>query len=207
MPAPPLSLRIHRFAQYPLFVLILFCRAPASPHTSHVSTLCRLYSSWQCRGAHFPALSFHVEQRLCRPPKPQCLSAFWLFMHIYASYFMLCTALHCQPCRFATILFRRCRLPLAAKTDLVFATAALHFLVQPSSPFIAFAVGAPSSPFALNSSIDLLFALTADAFCLRRILPSCPAIAALCLGYAFSFSLFPTLPFCLTALFFYYIII
>ena len=27
MPAPPLSLRIHRFAQYPLFVLILFCRA------------------------------------------------------------------------------------------------------------------------------------------------------------------------------------
>ena len=118
MPAPPLSLRIHRFAQYPLFVLILFCRAPTSPHNSHVSTFCRLYSSWQCRGAHFPALSFHVEQRLCRPPKPQCLSAFWLFMHIYASYFMLCTALRCQPCRFATILFRRCRLPLAAKTDL-----------------------------------------------------------------------------------------
>ena len=100
--------------------------------------------------------------------------AFWLFMHIYASYFMLCTALHCQPCRFATILFRRCRLPLAAKTDLVFATAALHFLVQPSSLFIAFAVGAPSSPFALNSSIDLLFALTADAFCLRRIFAEPP---------------------------------
>lgn len=41
--------------------------------------------------------------------------AFWLFMHIYSSYFMLCTALHCQPCRFATILFRRCRLPSPLK--------------------------------------------------------------------------------------------
>ena len=164
MPAPPLSLRIHRFAQYPLFVLILFCRAPTSPHTSHVSTFCRLYSSWQCRGAHFPALSFHVEQRLCRPPKPQCLSGFWLFMHIYASYFMLCTALHCQPCRFATILFRRCRLPLAAKTDL----SLRQFLC------VSRATGVPVQRFALNSSIDLLFALTADAFCLRRIFAEPP---------------------------------
>lgn len=86
------SLRIHRFAQYPLFVLILFCRAPTSPHTPHVSTFCRLYSSWQCRGAHFPALSFHVEQRLCRPPKPQCLSAFLAF---YAYLCIAFYALHC----------------------------------------------------------------------------------------------------------------
>lgn len=84
MPAPPLSLRIHRFAQYPLFVLILFCRAPTSPHTSHVSTFCRLYSSWQCRGAHFFAFSFHVEHTSCRSPKPQCLSGFLaLYAYLY----------------------------------------------------------------------------------------------------------------------------
>ena len=118
-------------------------------------------------------------------------------MHIYALHFMLCTALHCQPCRFATILFRRCRLPLAAKTDLSLR----------QSLCVSRATGVPVQRFALNSSIDLLFALTADAFCLRRIFAEPPAIAALCLGYAFSFSLFPTLPFCLTALFFYYIII
>ena len=101
MPAPPLSLRIHRFAQYPLFVLILFCRAPTSPHTSHASTFCRLYSSWQCRGAHFPALSFHVEQRRCRPQKPQHLSRFFSFMHIY-------TLRHCMFFRLCVCFFRPC---------------------------------------------------------------------------------------------------
>lgn len=157
MPVPPLSLRIHRFAQYPLFVLILFCLAPTSPHTSHVSTFCRLYSSWPCRGAHFPALSFHVEQRLCRPPKPQCLSGFWLFMHIYSSSFSLSfnRLSSLVAVSLCSVLFRHRLFLLPQRTDLVFATAALHFLVQPSSPFIAFAVGAPSSPFALNSSIDL----------------------------------------------------
>ncbi len=90
--------------------------------------------------------------------------AFWLFMHIYASYFMLCTALHCQPCRFATILFRRCRLPLAAKTDLSLR----------QSLCVSRATGVPVQRFALNSSIDLLFALTADAFCLRRIFAEPP---------------------------------
>lgn len=101
MPAPPLSLRIHRFAQYPLFVLIFFCRAPTSPHTSHVSTFCRLYSSWQCRGAHFFAFSFHVEQRLCRPPKPQHLSRFLLvYAYLYIAslhVFRLCVCFF-RPC-------------------------------------------------------------------------------------------------------------
>lgn len=84
MPAPPLSLRIHRFAQYPLFVLILFCRAPTSPRTSHVSTFCRLYSSWQCGGAHFFAFSFHVEHTSCHSPKPQRLSRFLLvYAYLY----------------------------------------------------------------------------------------------------------------------------
>lgn len=73
-----------------------------------------------------------------------------------------------------SVLFRHRLFLLPQRTDLVFATAALHFLVQPSSLLIAFAVGAPSSPFALNSSIDLLFALTADAFCLRRIFAEPP---------------------------------
>ena len=101
MPAPPLSLRIHRFAQYPLFVLILFCRAPTSPHTSHVSTFCRLYSSWQCRGAHFPARSFHVEHTSCRSPKPQHLSRFLLvYAYLYIAslhVFRLCVCFF-RPC-------------------------------------------------------------------------------------------------------------
>lgn len=63
-----------------------------SPHTSHISTFCRLYSSWQCRGAHSPALSFHVEQRHCRPPRPQRLSAFLAF---YAYLCIVFYALHC----------------------------------------------------------------------------------------------------------------
>lgn len=92
---------------------------------------------------------------------------FCSFMHIYASCFMLCTALHCQPCRFATILFRRCRLTLAAKTDLSLR----------QSLCVSRATGVPVQRFALNSSIDLLFALTADAFCLRRIFAE-PRIAA-----------------------------
>lgn len=164
MPAPPLSLRIHRFAQYPLFVLILFCRAPTSPHTSHVSTFCRLYSSWQCRGAHFPSLSFHVEQRLCRPPKPQCLSGF------LAHYAYLCVvfyALHCFALSALSLChnsFPPCRLPLAAKTDLSLR----------QSLCVSRATGVPVQRFAPNSSIDLLFALTADAFCLRRIFAEPP---------------------------------
>ena len=103
-----------------------------------------------------------------------------MFIGLLALYAYLCIvfyALH----RFASsalslcpILFRHRLFLLPHRMDLVFATAALHFLVQPSSPFIAFAVGAPSSPFALNSSIDLLFALTADAFCLRRIFAEPP---------------------------------
>ena len=101
MPAPPLSLRIHRFAQYPLFVLILFCRAPTSPHTSHVSTFCRLYSSWQCRGAHFFAFSFHVEHTSCHSPKPQRLSRFLL---VYA--YLYITSLHVF--RLCVCFFRPC---------------------------------------------------------------------------------------------------
>lgn len=86
MPAPPLSLRIHRFAQYPLFVLILFCRAPTPPHTSLVSIFCRLYSSWQCRGEHFFAFSFHVEHTSCHSQKPQRLSRFLLvYAYLYTA--------------------------------------------------------------------------------------------------------------------------
>lgn len=176
MPAPPLSLRTHRFAQYPLFVLFLFCRAPTSPHTSHVSTFCRLYSSWQCRGAHFPALSFHVEQRLCRPPKPQRLSGFlivcaYLFIVFSLSFNRLSLLVAVSLC---SVLFRHRLFLLPQRTDLSLRRPLCIFSCNHRPPFIAFAVGAPSSPFALNSSIDLLFALTADAFCLRRIFADPP---------------------------------
>ena len=69
------------------------------------------------------------------------------------------------------------------------------------------ATGVLVQRFALNSSIDLLFALTADAFCLRRVFAEPPRDCAFCLGRAFSFGISPTLPFCLTPPFFYYIII
>ena len=41
------------------------------------------------------------------------------------------------PCRFATILFRRCRLPLAAKTDLSLRQSLCVSLASPASPFNA----------------------------------------------------------------------
>ena len=97
-------------------------------------------------------------------------------MHIYSSSFSLSfnRLSSLVAVSLCSVLFHHTLFLLPQRTDFVFATAALHFLVQPSSLLIAFAVGAPSSPFALNSSIDLLFALTADAFCLRRIFAELP---------------------------------
>ena len=72
-----------------------------SPHTSHVSTFCRLYSSWQCRGAHSFASSFHVEHTSCHSPKPQRLSRFLL---VYE--YLYITSLHVfRPC---VCFFRPC---------------------------------------------------------------------------------------------------
>lgn len=168
MPAPPLSLRIYRVAQCPLFVLILFCRAPTSPHTSHVSTFCRLYSSWQCRGAHFFAFSFHVEHTSCRSPKPQRLSAFLAFYaYLCIAFFVLC-ATFCILCIVALPqLFSAVAACLSSLKRICFAAVPMRFLASPASPFNALRSTRQSICF-------LLCALSADAFCLRRILPSRP---------------------------------
>ena len=209
MPAPPLSLRIHRFAQYPLFVLILFCRAPTSPRTSHVSTFCRLYSLRQCRGAHFLSHSFHVEQERCRPPKPLRLSGFWLlciFMHCIFHAFRT----FCMICLVSLLQFfsavAACLSPL---NGFVFAAAPMRFSCFAGAPVHRFFVVALFSlcVHLVNRFAFLLCSLTADAFCLRRIFAEPPRDCRSLFRHSLSFSLFPTLPFCLTPLFFYYIII
>ena len=72
----PINARAAAFlADTPLCTISSLCPNLLLPRTYTLAAprfdlFCRLYSLRQCRGAHFPALSFHVEQRLCRPPKP-----------------------------------------------------------------------------------------------------------------------------------------
>lgn len=56
---------------------------PNCRSTPRLDSFGSLYSRKRCRGAHFFAFSFHVEHTSCHSPKPQHLSRFCLFMHIY----------------------------------------------------------------------------------------------------------------------------
>ena len=93
-------------------------------------------------------------------------------MHIYATSFSLAFALYHRslPCRFVRFCYVADACLSPQQTDLVFATAALHFVVQPSSPFIAFAVGAPLLPLRSARRSIIVFVLSTRRFGFAAIL-------------------------------------
>ena len=94
-------------------------------------------------------------------------------MHIYATSFSLAFALYHRslPCSFVRFCYVADACLSPQQTDLVFATAALLFLVQPSaSPFIAFAVDAPLLPLRSARRSIVVFVLSARLFGLAAIL-------------------------------------
>lgn len=148
----------------------------ANPHLEPMSLLffflCRLYSLRQCRRAHSLSPSFHVEQKLCRPPKPQRLSGF-LIVYAY-----LCNIFFARFCPLSSlvavflcsVLLRRRRLPLASTNGFSLRDGRFAFFVQPSSPFIAFAVDAPLLPLRSARRSIIVFVLSARLFGLAAIL-------------------------------------
>ena len=195
MHAPSLFLQTHRFARYPLLPR-LHRHAPVPPF------LPPLFPS-AVQGSAFPGAFVSCGTYVLSSAKTSTFIGFLLVMHIYALHFSyIAHGLYDLPCLFASILFRRCRLPLASTNMFrLFGCVFAFSLVSPT----------PRSTLCaqlVNRFAFLLCSLTVDAL----LSPTCfsdrrPEIAALFLGYTFSFSLSPTLPFCLTPLFFYYIII
>lgn len=129
--------------------------------------LCRLYSLRQCRGAHSLSPSFHVKQKLCRPPKPQRLSGF-LIVYAY-----LCNIFFARFCPLSSlvavflcsVLLRRRRLPLASTNGFSLRDGRFAFSrATVGVPVHRFCRRRAPSPFAFSSSIDYRFRFVDTTF-------------------------------------------